>query len=108
LQLSRFPSIPDFAPTLEGVVTAVRSIKEILETLGGHRFGASLGAALVYVQATPPGNQQGIVTLGDFWIESDTRKLHYWDGSVWQPIFMSASTEVAQGSTEMHHRDNRP
>lgn len=108
MQLSRFPSIPDFAPTLEGVITAVRNIKEILETLGGHRQGQSLGAALVYFQTTPPGNQKGIVTPGDFWIEKDTRLLYYWDGAAWQPVLGGTATATAKGSDLIEERNNRP
>ena len=60
-------------------------MKAILETLTGQRQGPSKGVPLVYVQATPPGNQTGIVSVGDFWVDTKGMKLFFWNGVLWVP-----------------------
>lgn len=61
-------------------------VKDILESITGQRQGAAFGAPFVYVQATSPGNQPGILKKGDLWIDNATDKLSYWDGTKWKAM----------------------
>lgn len=85
--MSKLPTIPDFAETLDGVSTTVRAIKGAVEILGGQRQGQSLGAPAMFVQEQEPApSRLTSFSLGDLWIKPSTRVMSYWDGAQWTAL----------------------
>lgn len=83
--MSRLPTIPEFVSTPEEMSAALRAVKQILEPLAGLRQGDSLGAPQVFVQALEPTLALALsYKAGDFWIDTSTNTLRYWNGTAWQ------------------------
>lgn len=80
--MSKLATIPDFTDgDVRSMSTALRVMKQQLETLSGQRQGQSRGAPNVYVQATEP--RSDTFREGDFWINPSNKKLNYYNGSYW-------------------------
>lgn len=85
--MSKFPTIPDFSQDLEGVVTALRTVKQTLEIMAGQRQGEDFGAPSTFVQPNTPNDAlRSTYKIGDLWINTATNKLNYWTGSFWKQL----------------------
>lgn len=85
--MSKFPTIPEFANTIEEMNTALRAIKISVEILAGLRQGESKGAPQVFVQAVEPSPVvSSTYKAGDYWINTATNKLLYWTGTTWRSL----------------------
>lgn len=85
--MSRLPTIPDFANDIESMSTALRTVKMAIEILGGMQQGESVGAPMAYVQAyAPDAERNGVLRVGDQWINTTDNTLLYWTGDVWRKI----------------------
>lgn len=83
--MSNLPTIPDFTDEPSSIGTALRAVKQVVEIVSGQRQGPSYGAPQMFVQENEPVTSR--VTsfkTGDFWINTATKKLNYWDGQQWQ------------------------
>jgi hypothetical protein len=85
--VSKSVGIPEFTDgDIKSMSTALRAMKQILETLTGQRQGQSLGSPAVYVQDTEPRERFNNLQTGDFWIKSDENKLHCYRNGYWQVL----------------------
>ena len=75
----QFPSIPDPGATLDGVLEAVRPLKQSVQLLVGQAGAEHRGAPRMYIQKIIPRSDH----IGDLWINTDTNALSYWNGSSW-------------------------
>jgi hypothetical protein len=84
--MSKYPNIPEFGD-VDGMMLAVRAMKDILEQMAGQRQGDALGAPTTYVQPSRPTLSRGVVLKkGDLWIDSGTDRLYYWSGIAWRQV----------------------
>lgn len=85
--MSKAVNIPDFADgDLRGMSTALRAVKQVLDGMTGQRQDDSRGSPAVYVQTTEPRAGRNLFSVGDFWINSNTKTLSYWTGNFWQVV----------------------
>ena len=85
--MSKLPSIPEFASTPEEISAALRAIKQTVELLAGLRQGESRGSPQVFAQPTSPKPTLTIsYRVGDFWIDTSSNKLNFWNGQNWTPF----------------------
>lgn len=84
--MSRRNTIPEFTDDPKSMAVSLRAVKELLETLLGTRRRQGR-VSQTFIEALPPDPSAGFdVQTGDFWIAKGTKKLHYWDGRLWQKI----------------------
>lgn len=82
--MSKVATIPDFIDgDARSMSTSLRVVKQVIETLSGQRYDDSKGSPAVYVQAVAPVAGKNAFHPGDFWINSGTKKLSYYNGSFW-------------------------
>lgn len=85
--MSKAVSIPDFTEgDIRSMSTSLRAVKQILEGMTGQRQDESKGSPAVYVQTTEPRAGRNFFSIGDFWINSNTKVLSYWTGNYWQVV----------------------
>lgn len=85
--MSKAVNIPDFAEgDIRGMSTALRAVKQMLETMAGQRQDDSKGSPAIYVQTTEPKAGRNYFSTGDLWVNSNTKALSYWTGAYWQAI----------------------
>ena len=85
--MSKLPAIPDFTDEPQSLGTALRTVKQAVEIIGGQRQGQSLGAPQVFVQPVEPTTSRlTSFNRGDQWINDDTDQMYYWDGRQWKPL----------------------
>ena len=75
----KFPSIPDPGSTSDGMMDAVRAMKQSMQLLIGQTGADHRGAPRMYIQKTIPKSDH----IGDLWINTETNSLSYWNGSNW-------------------------
>lgn len=82
--MSKAATIPEFTDgDAKSMAVSLRVMKQILETLTGQRQDESKGSPAVYLQATEPQPGRNLFKTGDFWINTATKKLYYYD-AYWQ------------------------
>lgn len=85
--MSKLPAIPDFTDDPQSLGTALRTVKQAVEIIGGQRQGQSLGAPQVFVQPVEPAlSRLTSFNRGDQWINDDTDQMYYWNGRQWKPL----------------------
>lgn len=86
--MSNRASIPDFDENLTSMAAALRAMKDVVEQLGGHRQGDSLGAPVTFVQVKDPStNARNRLRRGDLWVKDATPvELHFWTGTMWRQL----------------------
>jgi hypothetical protein len=83
--VSNLPTIPDFTDDPTSIATALRAVKQVVEIISGQRQGPARGAPQMFVQENEPiTSRVTSFKIGDFWINTLTKELHYWDGVQWQ------------------------
>jgi hypothetical protein len=79
--VSKIAGIPDFVDGDPRSMSAtLRVIKQTLDTLAGQRQDDSYGSPAIYVQTTEPIAGRNKFETGDFWVNTATKKLYYYDG----------------------------
>jgi len=82
--VSKYATIPDFVDgDSKSMAVSLRAMKQVLESLTGQRQDDSKGAPAVYVQATLPLDKRNSLQPGDFWINTGTKVLSYYNGIYW-------------------------
>lgn len=84
--MSNTNSIPEPTPDLQGLITTVRALKEVVEGLTGQRPGRVAPAPRIYVRPVRPDPREEPVNPYDLWIASGTNQMHYFDGRLWQRL----------------------
>jgi hypothetical protein len=85
--MSNLPTIPEFTNDLASIATALRAIKQSVEIIAGQRQGDSLGAPQMFVQENEPRVSRSVsFKRGDLWINTFTKRLHYWTGQFWEEL----------------------
>lgn len=79
--MSKYPAIPDFAPTVDSMASSLRAIKSMLEQMTSGQQGQAT-VALVFVQTYAPTEIQN-PTYGNIWINPETNALKWWNGIEW-------------------------
>lgn len=74
-----YPSIPDPGQSQESLFQSVMALKQTVELLTGQRPGPTFGAPRLFIQSVIPVTSD----TGDFWVNSSTNKLSYWNGKAW-------------------------
>jgi len=83
--MSKLPTIPDFTDEPQSIGTALRTVKQAVEIIGGQRQGQSLGAPQMFVQPNEPTiSRLTSFSRGDQWINDATDQMYYWDGRQWK------------------------
>ena len=85
--MSKAATIPEFIDgDAKSMATALRAMKQILETMTGQRQDDSKGAPSVYVQDTEPRAGKNLFQSGDFWFNTNTHKLYCYHVNFWRMV----------------------
>lgn len=87
--MSKITAIPEITNDPQSMTNALMAIKQILEGLTGQRPGSLASVPRMHVAPIAPSFQTGLSPkIGDLWISTGSRKLHFWDGKLWQQVVM--------------------
>ena len=85
--MSKAVSIPDFSDDdIKAMATALRTVKQILESITGQRQDDSKGSPAVYVQDTEPKPGKNFFSPGDLWFNTNTHKMYCYHVNFWRMV----------------------